>query len=88
MHEQLSVSLPPGPAYEQHYSVQQAAQMWGLGVEDRFAGAPAQTPLHHLAYSRKRPPARSPQTVRNKGEAGLDSRCFSMLVVLQDKGDS
>lgn len=31
--EQVSVSLPPGSAFEQHYSVQQVAKMWGLGVD-------------------------------------------------------
>ena len=31
--EELSVSLPPGPAFEQHYSVRQTAKMWGLGVD-------------------------------------------------------
>ena len=33
MQEQGSVSVPPGPAFEQHYSVQQTAKMWGLGVD-------------------------------------------------------
>ena len=33
MPELCSASLPFGPAFEQHYSVQQIAKMWGLGVD-------------------------------------------------------
>lgn len=33
LQEQITVTPPPGPAFEQHYSVQQAAKMWGLGVD-------------------------------------------------------
>jgi len=28
-----SPDLPPGPAFEHHYSVQQVSQMWGLGAD-------------------------------------------------------
>jgi len=33
MEEQSAVPLPPGPTFEPHYSVQQVARMWGLGVD-------------------------------------------------------
>jgi len=33
MDERLSVSLPAHAAFEQHFSVQQVSQMWGLGVD-------------------------------------------------------
>ncbi len=34
MQEQFSASpLPPGPAFEPHYSVYQVAQAWGLGTD-------------------------------------------------------
>jgi hypothetical protein len=32
-HEQTSVQLPPGAAFERHFSVQEIAKMWGLGVD-------------------------------------------------------
>ena len=33
MEEQTTVPLPSGPTFEPHYSVQQVARMWGLGVD-------------------------------------------------------
>jgi len=32
-HEQTSVQLPPGAAFERHFSVQEIAKMWCLGVD-------------------------------------------------------
>jgi len=33
MQELTAVSLPPGPPFEQHFSVQQTAKLWGFGVD-------------------------------------------------------
>ena len=33
MEEQMAVPLPSGPTFEPHYSVQQVANVWGLGVD-------------------------------------------------------
>ena len=33
MNDELTCGLPPGAAFENHYSTQQISRMWGLGVD-------------------------------------------------------
>jgi hypothetical protein len=32
-HEQSSITLPPGAAFERHFSVQEVSKLWGFGVD-------------------------------------------------------